>query len=155
MFRRVHCMCMCHCMCILNFVQVYETSLCLFGQVSRLQLQYWAWRVLWRCIWKENGIWYTTAGLYPDEHHASRGRRLLWPKDQGELVSQASSTGNSSLQQGVGGTIDTWSFSPSQLIYDFRDGGGSFGLLSLRPEHLPDKDKTKFERIGVKIPSMV
>ena len=43
----------------------------------------------------------------------------------------------------------------SQLIYDFKDGGGSFGLLSLHPEHLPDKDKAKFEKIRVKIPSMM
>ena len=43
----------------------------------------------------------------------------------------------------------------SQLIYDFKDGGGSFGLLTLRPERLPDKHKMKFEKIRVKIPSMM
>ena len=42
-----------------------------------------------------------------------------------------------------------------QLIYDFKDGGGSFGLLSLRPDQLPKQDKTKFEKIRVIMPSMM
>lgn len=42
-----------------------------------------------------------------------------------------------------------------QLIYDFKDGGGSLGLISLHPEKLNDSDKRKFEKIGVDIPSMM
>ena len=41
----------------------------------------------------------------------------------------------------------------SQLIYDFKDGGGSFGLLSLRPEQLSDEERSNFERIGFQLPS--
>ena len=41
-----------------------------------------------------------------------------------------------------------------QLIYDFKDGGASLGLITLHPEKLPEADKAKFSRIGVKIPSM-
>ena len=44
---------------------------------------------------------------------------------------------------------------PLQLIYDFRDGGGSFGLLSLHPDKLPDQQRTKFQKIGVRVPSMM
>ena len=39
-----------------------------------------------------------------------------------------------------------------QLIYDFKDGCGSFGLISLHPEKLNDKE---FDLIGVEIPSMM
>ena len=46
-------------------------------------------------------------------------------------------------------------FSLLKLIYEFKDGGGSFGLLSLNPDELPSDDVVKFERIGVKIPSMM
>lgn len=42
----------------------------------------------------------------------------------------------------------------SQLIYDFKDGGGSFGLISLHPEKLSEQDRMKFKKIGVEIPSM-
>ncbi|CAI8052619.1 E3 ubiquitin-protein ligase rnf213-alpha [Geodia barretti] len=41
-----------------------------------------------------------------------------------------------------------------QLIYEIKDGGGSFGLLSLNPDELPSDDVIKFEKIGVQIPSM-
>ena len=41
-----------------------------------------------------------------------------------------------------------------QLIYDFKDGGGSLGLISLHPDQLPEEDKLKFKKIGVNIPSM-
>jgi len=43
---------------------------------------------------------------------------------------------------------------PSQLIYDFKDGGASLGLISLHPDQLPDEDKRRFKNIGVKVPSM-
>ncbi len=43
---------------------------------------------------------------------------------------------------------------PSQLIYDFRDGGASLGLISLHPDQLRGEDKVRFKRIGVEIPSM-
>lgn len=43
----------------------------------------------------------------------------------------------------------------SQLIYDFKDGGGSFGLMSLHPEEIAADDKEKFRKIGVEIPSML
>ena len=42
-----------------------------------------------------------------------------------------------------------------QLIYDFKDGCGSFGLISLHPEKLNDEDCSKFNLIGVEIPSMM
>jgi len=45
-------------------------------------------------------------------------------------------------------------FLPSQLIYDFKDGGSTLGLISLHPESLPEHDKMKFKKIGVIIPSM-
>lgn len=41
----------------------------------------------------------------------------------------------------------------SQLIYDFKDGGASIGLISLNPSDIKDEDKEKFEKIGIKIPS--
>ena len=41
-----------------------------------------------------------------------------------------------------------------QLIYDFKDGGGSLGLISLHPDQLSEEDKLKFKKIGVNIPSM-
>ena len=44
---------------------------------------------------------------------------------------------------------------PFQLIYDFKDGGASFGLISLHPEQISDEDVTKFRKIGVEIPSMM
>jgi len=40
------------------------------------------------------------------------------------------------------------------LIYDFKDGGGSLGLISLLPDEIPEEDKSKFLKIGVEIPSM-
>ena len=40
-----------------------------------------------------------------------------------------------------------------QLIYDFKDGGGSLGLISLLPDDIPEDVKSKFLRIGVDIPS--
>jgi len=40
------------------------------------------------------------------------------------------------------------------LIYDFKDGGGSLGLISLHPDAIPKEDKSKFEKIGVEIPSI-
>ena len=43
----------------------------------------------------------------------------------------------------------------AQLIYDFKDGGGSFGLLSLLPDRLPKQEKAKFEKIRVIMPSMM
>ena len=36
-----------------------------------------------------------------------------------------------------------------QLIYDSKDAGGSFGLISLQ---LQDEEREQFQRIGVKIP---
>ena len=45
-------------------------------------------------------------------------------------------------------------FSPTQLIYDFKDGGASFGLISLHPEKLSKEEKQNFIDIGVVIPSM-
>ena len=42
-----------------------------------------------------------------------------------------------------------------QLIYDFKDGGASFGLISLLPDEIPEEDKSKFLKIGVEIPSMM
>ena len=41
-----------------------------------------------------------------------------------------------------------------QLIYDFKDGGASLGLISLHPEKLPEEDTINFRNIGIKIPSM-
>ena len=41
----------------------------------------------------------------------------------------------------------------TQLVYDFKDGGGTFGLLTLSPGDLEEKEKKKFEKIGVLIPS--
>lgn len=41
-----------------------------------------------------------------------------------------------------------------QLIYDFKDGGASLGLISLHPSQLREAEKAKFRKIGVKIPSM-
>ena len=40
------------------------------------------------------------------------------------------------------------------MIYDFKDGGGSLGLISLLPDEIPEEDKSKFLKIGVEIPSM-
>ena len=40
------------------------------------------------------------------------------------------------------------------MIYDFKDGGGSLGLISLLPDEIPEEDKFKFLKIGVEIPSM-
>ena len=40
-----------------------------------------------------------------------------------------------------------------QLIYDFRDGGGSFGLLTLHPDQLSEEDRQKFTRIGFQLHS--
>ncbi len=41
-----------------------------------------------------------------------------------------------------------------QLIYDYKDGGGSIGLVCLHPELLSKSEKEAFDRIGVSIPSM-
>ena len=46
------------------------------------------------------------------------------------------------------------SFLLLQLIYDFKDGGGSLGLISLLPDKIPEDDKSRFLKIGVEIPSM-
>ncbi len=43
---------------------------------------------------------------------------------------------------------------PIQLIYDFKDGGGSLDLISLLPDELSKQDKVKFSKIGVQISSM-
>ncbi len=43
---------------------------------------------------------------------------------------------------------------PLQLIYDFKDGGGSLGLISLLPDELPREDRERFIKIGVETPSM-
>ena len=40
-----------------------------------------------------------------------------------------------------------------QLIYDFRDGGGSFGLLSLHLENLPEENRKKYKKIGFELHS--
>ena len=48
----------------------------------------------------------------------------------------------------------THTYLPLQLIYDFKDGGGSFGLISLHPDNIPEEDQSKFLKIGVEIPSM-
>ena len=42
-----------------------------------------------------------------------------------------------------------------QLIYDFKDGGGSIGLMSLHPDKIPKDDMEKFRKIGVEMPSML
>ena len=42
-----------------------------------------------------------------------------------------------------------------QLIYDFQDGGGSFGLMTLHPDQIPEQDKERFRKIGIRIPSML
>jgi hypothetical protein len=49
---------------------------------------------------------------------------------------------------------ENWSFrTHQQLIYDFKDGGLTLGLIFLRPDELSDEEKTNFEKIGVEIPS--
>lgn len=47
------------------------------------------------------------------------------------------------------------SFLLSQLIYDFKDGGGSVGLMSLHPDQIAKDDVEKYKKIGVQIPSML
>ena len=42
-----------------------------------------------------------------------------------------------------------------QLIYDFKDGGSSLGLISLHPDKLKEGDTAKFKEIGVNVPSMM
>ena len=42
-----------------------------------------------------------------------------------------------------------------QLIYDFKDGGGTFTLMSLHPDEILAEDVERFEKIGVEIPSMM
>lgn len=44
---------------------------------------------------------------------------------------------------------------PFQLIYDFKDGGATFDLISLHPDQISDEDVAKFRKIGVEIPSMM
>lgn len=41
-----------------------------------------------------------------------------------------------------------------QLIYDYKDHGGSLGLISLHPHKLEKSDKEAFEAIGVRMPSI-
>ena len=41
-----------------------------------------------------------------------------------------------------------------QLIYDFKDGGGSFGLISRHPDMLEESRREKYEKLGVKIPQI-
>ena len=43
---------------------------------------------------------------------------------------------------------------PLQLIYDFKDGGGSLGLISLFPDELLREHRQRFTKIGVETPSM-
>ena len=51
---------------------------------------------------------------------------------------------------------ENWSLKPHhQLIYDFKDGGGTFGLMSLHPDEILPEDKEKFRKIGVQIPNMM
>ena len=85
------------------------------------------------------------------------------PCYQGELVRQTSPAGNS--RNGIANCHDSYRryFGCSlyththplllQLIYDFKDGGASLGLISLHPEKLSEEDKMKLKKIGVKIPS--
>ena len=42
-----------------------------------------------------------------------------------------------------------------QLIYDFKDGGGSLGVLSLNPDQLDKEEKENFTKLGIDIPSMM
>lgn len=49
-------------------------------------------------------------------------------------------------------SLSSYLFTP-QLIYDFKDGGASIGLISLNPGQMEEEEKDKFERIGIKIPS--
>ena len=42
-----------------------------------------------------------------------------------------------------------------QLIYDFKDGGGTFGLMSLHPDKISEEDRKRFKKIGVLMPSML
>ena len=47
------------------------------------------------------------------------------------------------------------SVSAVQLVYDFKDGGGTLGLLSLHPDLIDKEEIEKFKKIGVNIPSMM
>lgn len=42
-----------------------------------------------------------------------------------------------------------------QLVYDFKDGGGSIGLMSLHPDQISNEEKDKFRKMGVQMPSML
>ena len=42
-----------------------------------------------------------------------------------------------------------------QLIYDFKDGGGTLGVLSLNPGQLHEEEKEQFTKLGIQIPSMM
>jgi len=55
----------------------------------------------------------------------------------------------------VYGTVGDTAAHLLQLIYDFKDGGASFGLISLLPDEIREEDKSKFVKIGVEIPSMM
>ena len=46
-------------------------------------------------------------------------------------------------------------FNCMQLIYDFKDGTGSLGFISLKPDELEKEVRLKFEEIGVRIPRMM
>ena len=41
-----------------------------------------------------------------------------------------------------------------QLIYDFKDGAGSIGLITMHPDEIEDADKERFLNIGIEIPTM-
>ena len=41
-----------------------------------------------------------------------------------------------------------------QLIYDIKDGGGSFGLITLNAGMVSQADRDKFSKIGVNVPHM-
>ncbi len=47
-----------------------------------------------------------------------------------------------------------FSVSLSQMIYDYKDCGASFGLISLHPDKLPESEKETFRKIGIELPSM-
>lgn len=68
---------------------------------------------------------------------------------QSGLLSRASHTSASYIAR-----VNCVPSPPVQLIYDFKEGGASLGLISLHPDQLPPKDKLRFQRIGVNIPSM-
>ena len=42
-----------------------------------------------------------------------------------------------------------------QLIYDFKDGGGSIGLILRSPGDISDDEKEAFKKIGIQIPTVM